>query len=148
MDDINDPSCLYWFKLFSVFHTLTQETVGQICFHFPFAFVYKLLQMSSTLLPYCFLCLLGVIIIFLCNLQITNYTNTLPPEDIQSIVIVNKPSSSNFDFFLPLCSPNNIFLKFDFFSSPLFPQQHISFLSFKSLRLQTPINFKWHTNWA
>ena len=51
----------------------TQEKAGQICFHFPFAFVYMLLHMRGTLLPYCFLCLQGVIIIFLCNLQITNY---------------------------------------------------------------------------
>ena len=54
-----------------VFHTFTQEPLGQICFHFPFAFVFQLLHMSSTLLPYCFLCSLGIII-FLCNLQITN----------------------------------------------------------------------------
>ena len=51
--------------IFSVFHTFTQESVGQIYFQFPFVFVYKLLHMSSTLLPYCFLCLPGVIIIFL-----------------------------------------------------------------------------------
>ena len=60
------------FLICFVFHTLPQEPVGQIYFHFPLAFVCKLLHMSSTLLPYCFLCLPGVIIIFLCNLQVTN----------------------------------------------------------------------------
>ena len=29
----------------SIFHTLVQETVEQICYHAPFAFVYKLLYM-------------------------------------------------------------------------------------------------------
>ena len=52
----------------SVFHTFTQGSVG----HFPFAFIYKLLHMNSALLPYCFLCFLGVFITFLCNLKITN----------------------------------------------------------------------------
>ena len=40
----------------SVFHTLTcltmltEEPVGQICFQFPFVYVYKLLHMSSPIL--------------------------------------------------------------------------------------------------
>ena len=62
-----------------LFLALTQEIEGQICYHFLFAFVYKLLHMSSTLLSYCLMCFivilrmrLGEIIIFPCNLQITN----------------------------------------------------------------------------
>ena len=46
----------------------TQEPVGQICFQVPFAFVYKFMHMhdmSSPLLPHCFLCFLIVIITFL-----------------------------------------------------------------------------------
>ena len=67
-------------QICSVFHTLTREPVGQICFQFPFVFIYKLLHMSNTLLPYCFLCLPGVNIVFLCNLQITNSFFSLSME--------------------------------------------------------------------
>ena len=84
---LNCPIC-------SVFHTLTQETVGQICFLFPFVVVYKLLHMSSTPLPYFFLCFLGVTIIFLCNLQITNSNNGiyLSSRNIASVCdIPSKP---------------------------------------------------------